>query len=453
MTANVLVVDDIAQNIQLLEAKLLREYYNVFTASNGADALNSLEQNNIDIVLLDCMMPGMDGFETCLRIKSNPQTSHIPVVLVTALSDKENRLRGLEAGADEFLTKPIDDMALFARLKSLTRTKSVIDELKLRSKTNHDFGIKAVVLDHDFSESKILIIDDDIVQASNLLIMLSTITHHVEIASTVEKVHDIINSGFAPDTIIVSCQLEDQDPLRILASIRSINSVKHISVVMMTEEYTIPMVLKALDMGANDYFMAHIDKSELVARVKTQLRRKYYQDDLRNDLTRSINLSVKDELSNLYNRRYFEKYIVRTIQKANSELKSLYIMMIDIDHFKNINDQYGHNIGDKVIIEASNVIKTSVRAEDFITRYGGEEFIVVVFDVAEIEVRMIAERIRANMENCDLIVSNAQPVKVTLSIGVTEYEPEDSIASLVIRSDKALYEAKDGGRNKVVFKK
>ena len=118
MSARVLVVDDIAANVRLLEAKLLVEYYEVLTANDGATALEIVAEAMPDIVLLDVMMPGMDGFEVCQKIKENPLTAHIPVVMVTALSEVSDRVKGLEAGADDFLTKPLNDLALFARIRS-----------------------------------------------------------------------------------------------------------------------------------------------------------------------------------------------------------------------------------------------------------------------------------------------------------------------------------------------
>ncbi|MFV9862138.1 MAG: response regulator, partial [Rickettsia aeschlimannii] len=136
----ILVVDDIELNIKLLTAKLLQEYYTVLTANNGKEALATLKKGKIDIILLDVMMPEIDGFEVCKTIKTDPETTHIPVVMITALSDIDDRVKGLEAGADEFLTKPINDTALFVRLKSLSRMKSLIDELKLRNSTNALLG-------------------------------------------------------------------------------------------------------------------------------------------------------------------------------------------------------------------------------------------------------------------------------------------------------------------------
>src|ERR1700704_5598226 len=123
MTARVLVVDDIPANVKLLEARLSAEYFDVRTAMSGDQALAICERAECDIVLLDVMMPEMDGFEVCRRLKSNPVTHYIPVVMVTALDSPADRVRGLEAGADDFLTKPVTDIVLIARVRSLTRLK------------------------------------------------------------------------------------------------------------------------------------------------------------------------------------------------------------------------------------------------------------------------------------------------------------------------------------------
>jgi len=144
MPARILVVDDIFPNVKLLETKLAAEYFDVVTAMNGPDALEICEQGLCDIVLLDVMMPGMDGFEVCRRLKESPTTAHLPVVMVTALDQPSDRLKGLDAGADDFLTKPVDDTALFARVRSLVRLKSVTDELRTRALAFRSDAARAV---------------------------------------------------------------------------------------------------------------------------------------------------------------------------------------------------------------------------------------------------------------------------------------------------------------------
>ncbi len=163
MTARILVVDDIPANVKLLEARLQAEYFQVVTALNGQDALAICAEGGVDLILLDIMMPGMDGFEVCTRLKADPATSHIPVVIVTALDQSADRIRGLEAGADDFLTKPANDLQLMSRVKSLVRLKTLTDELRLRAETTRSIGIdellsgRAVV---SRERSRLLLIDE-----------------------------------------------------------------------------------------------------------------------------------------------------------------------------------------------------------------------------------------------------------------------------------------------------
>src|ERR687894_1670098 len=163
MSARVLVVDDIFPNVKLLETKLTAEYFDVVTAMNGSDALALCDQGLADIVLLDVMMPAMDGFEVCRKLKNSPMTAHLPVVMVTALDQPSDRLKGLDAGADDFLTKPVDDTALMARVRSLVRLKAVTDEMRTRAMASRDFGIgdplAAAVAETGLNAS-VLIVDD-----------------------------------------------------------------------------------------------------------------------------------------------------------------------------------------------------------------------------------------------------------------------------------------------------
>ncbi|MCC8462108.1 MAG: PleD family two-component system response regulator [Rickettsia endosymbiont of Ecitomorpha arachnoides] len=445
----ILVVDDIETNIKLLTAKLLKEYYTVLTANSGKEALAILKKEKIDTILLDVMMPEMDGFEVCKTIKTDPETTHIPVVMVTALSDIDDRVKGLEAGADEFLTKPINDTALFVRLKSLSRMKSLIDELKLRNSTNALLGVTNIEMHDTFADKKILLINDDVVQAKNIKQMLLKITQNVKVISNSDEL-DIINE-YTPDLVIINSTLENEDPLRISVILRGKAEISAVVIILQIDEDGMPLVVKGIELGINDYFVYPIEESELLARIRTQLRRKQYQDNLRNDLEQSVNLAAKDGLTGLFNRRYFDIHLKQMIEKANKESIKLYLLMCDIDNFKHVNDTYGHQAGDKVLTIVSRILKNTLRVTDLIARFGGEEFTILLTDIDISKAIETAERVRVKIEYMDFhIEDQIEPLKKTISIGVTEYKKEESIESFIERADKAMYEAKTTGKNKVV---
>src|ERR1700757_2760874 len=183
MSGRVLVVDDIEANVKLLEAKLSSEYFDVLTAYNGHTALEIAETELPDVILLDVMMPRMDGFEVCRQLKANRRTVDVPVVMVTALSDTANRLRGLDAGADDFLTKPVNDVALFARVRSLVRLKRMMEELRVREGICSKFGGDTPVSE-DTGPARIMIVDDDEFAVARMAETLLPIAHQVACAST-----------------------------------------------------------------------------------------------------------------------------------------------------------------------------------------------------------------------------------------------------------------------------
>ncbi len=450
MTGTILVVDDIDKNVKLLEAKLHSEYYTVLTAYNGKQALEVLENNKIDVVLLDVMMPEMDGFETCRRIKANQTTTHIPVVMVTALSEIEDRVRGLEAGADEFLTKPINDTSLFARVRSLTRMKTVIDELKLRNKTNAEIGKELIKLKDNFSDNKILLIDDDLIQAKNIKKSLIDLTDQIKVITNANQLDDL--SDFVPDLIIISCQLEEEDPLRAAVMIRSKADFKKAVLMLMAEEENSQMVLRGMEIGINDYFIYPVDKSEIQARVKTQLRRQQYQNDLRTELEESIDLSTRDSLTGVFNRRYLDIHIEQMINKAEQNNDKFCFLMIDVDNFTAVNNEHGHQAGDLVLKNLAAVLRANVRVTDMIARYGGEEFTIILGNIDKNTAEKVANKLRSAVAKTDFIIPEKQiALRSTISIGVSEYSEGDSVESIVKRSDEAMYQAKAGGKNKVVI--
>ncbi|MGH6932753.1 MAG: response regulator, partial [Dongiaceae bacterium] len=303
MSARVLVVDDIPANVRLLEAKLSAEYFDVVTADSGAVALESIATNAPDIVLLDVMMPGMDGFEVCRRIKANSKTTHIPVVMVTALSEPKDRVRGLEAGADDFLTKPVNELALFARVRSLVRLKMMMDEWRLREDTCGHFELldaQSVESSDDGADGKILMIEASAAASAKIVDTLTASGHKSTVVGSGAEAMSAAKTGRF-DLIILGLQVGSEDGLRLVSQFRSQDDTRQVPILLVVDEFDTPRLIKGLDIGANDYLVKPIDRNELIARVRTQVRRRRYQDRLRANYERSLSLALTDTLTGVYN--------------------------------------------------------------------------------------------------------------------------------------------------------
>jgi two-component system cell cycle response regulator len=452
MTARVLVVDDILANVRLLEAKLAAEYFDVVTAMNGVDALECVQRTKPDIVLLDVMMPGIDGIEVCKRIKSNPATQHIPVVIVTALDQPEDRVRGLEAGADDFLTKPVNDVSLFCRVKSLVRLKMLTDELRTRSIDAGSIGlISPARTQIDGKPGNVLVIDSHATIADRIRTALGTRHNVTVIHDPAEAIPATTGQQERFELVIINLDMEGFDALRLCSQLKSLEQTRQTPILIIVDPDDHQRLLRALDMGVNDYLIRPIDKQELLARVNTQIRRCRYTETLRINVQASIELAVTDALTGLYNRRYLETHLGHLVEYSVNRGKALAVLTLDVDYFKAINDTHGHDAGDRVLQELSGRIKANIRNVDMACRTGGEEF-VVVLPATDMEVALkIAERMRKSVAGKAFNAGAAAPLNITASIGVAALEgPEDKVEDLLKRADQALYRAKREGRNRVI---
>jgi two-component system, cell cycle response regulator len=287
MSARILIVDDMPLNVKLLAAWLASEDYVVSTAADGSEALAKIDAERPDIVMLDAMMPGLDGFETCRRIKADAAMAHIPVVMVTALSEVDDLVRAFEAGADDFLTHPVNGPTL-------------------------------------------------------------------------------------------------------------------------------------------------------IARVRSQLRRKGHNE-------RILEEALVDPLTGAFNRRYFDAHAPRLAARCRTARKPIAVLMVDVDHFKRINDTYGHAAGDRVLKEVVGRVTSALRPSDLVTRRGGDEFAVVMPETDLDAAIQIAERLCGRIGGVPIA-----GVAVTVSIGaaVSRLDEEDLDAALQ-RADATLYDAKRAGGNRV----
>jgi two-component system, cell cycle response regulator len=452
MTGRVLVVDDILANVKLLEARLSAEYFDVLTAHSGEEALELLRTERVDVVLLDVMMPAMDGFEVCRRIKGSARTMHVPVIMVTALDQTSDKVQGLEAGADDFLAKPVDEIALITRVKNLVRLKTLIDEMTLRMATGAQIGFlpgTAPAWTKAETGGRILLVEDQERVANRVRSVLSKV-HEVDIEPDL-RVALLRLSARPYDLLIVSLNLAASDGLRLCSQVRSLERARHLPIIVIVQPGDEGRLLRALDMGVNDYLTRPVDRNELLARVRTQIKRKRHSDYLRDCLEETVELAVTDGLTGLHNRRYMETHLKALAEQATANGRPLSVVLVDIDNFKSINDTYGHAAGDNVLREFAIRFRRNTRGIDLACRFGGEEFVIVMPDTGLERACHVGERLRECIA-CEPFKADGDAwLDVTASVGIaTLDQAQGSLEGLFKRADQALYVAKRGGRNRVV---
>lgn len=446
MTARVLVVDDSLPNRKLLEARLKDEYFEVLGAASGAEAITLAQRWSPDIILLDVLMPVMDGFEACRRLKAQPATAHIPVVMVTSLDEQTERVRGLDAGADDFLVKPVDQATLFARLRALLRVKQVLDAWRLRAETVRDLGFEPPSAPpEDFEGAKVLLLSDNAAEAAALSAALAADGMTLEQSEDEKAVWARLQDPKAHyDLVLTSLPMPEGDPLRLASRLRAEAETRDLPLMLIADDAQRDLVLRAFELGASDHVLRPINEEELRARVRNQVRRRRYQLRLRAEFDRSLELAVTDGLTGLRNRRYVFRHLESLLRAGTA----CGVLMIDVDRFKPLNDYYGHAAGDAALREVAARLREHVRASDIVARYGGEEFLVVMSGAGAEETAVIAERLRAAIADRPIDLGQAK-LPVTVSIGSALAANMTDAEALIAAADVAMYRAKSLGRNRV----
>ena len=455
MPGRILLVEDSDANRLILRTRLNKEYYDVVEAVDGETALAMVEAEKPDLILLDIVMPGIDGFEVCRRLKSSPETLHIPVVMLTALDQREDKVKGLEAGADDFVSKPPDEVALLSRVDSLTRTKMMVDELALRGQTSGGTNgeeMLNIARARTFPNSEVLIVSPDEAQARIMReAIVRDIQCNVEIATSIDDAMSLVEF-IGVDAAVIDSQIRRDDPLRFGSILRSRPETRQAATLLVVPENDRDLAMRALEIGFNDYISNPVDLVELAARMRSQLRRKHYADQLRENMRTSMVQAVTDPLTGAYNRRYANIHLDALIEQAREKNTELAVMILDLDRFKLVNDTYGHGAGDMVLREFAERLQANVRGVDLVARMGGEEFMVVMPDISPGLASEIAERVRSATEEPQFVIDeDGQTIPVTVSIGFAVLQKSETVFEVVRRADEALYASKHGGRNRVTI--
>lgn len=448
MSGKVLIIDRAGPERSVLTAQLETAYFEVLAVESGEAAMILLARDRVDIILMGLDLKGSCGIATCRWLKSHMHLSEIPVVLMTAEDRPEQRVAGFEAGADDFLSKPVDDLALFARMRSLARFRMLAEELRLREATSAELGLEkqpANRFREDGCKVAVIATSEAVATRHAKAVEARTGVQCIWMNSGVEAMR-LLRSD-PPDAYIVTADLPPGEDRGALCSALSYHrDISPPVVLVITSADDIGAAARCLDQGASDYISDPPDETELAIRLRAQLKKKLRTDQLRQLVQDGLKLSIIDPLTGLYNRRYVDQHLNRLFTSARDTDGHLTLLMFDIDRFKSVNDRFGHEIGDLALRNFADRLKANLRGVDLIARVGGEEFLVALPGVDLSAGYATAERVRR-------VAAAATPgaPRITVSAGVSTLKAVDGCPEdLLRRTDQALYLAKSGGRNCVV---
>ena len=430
-TPTILIVDDEAQNRRLLAVLLRPEGYHTESAASGEEALNAVAHSAPDLILLDIMMPGIDGYQVASILKANPSTANIPIIMVTAHGERGARLAGLEAGAEEFLTKPVDRTELWLRVRNLLRLKAFGDLQE------HSFVLEQQVAARTADLQRFRTAMD--ATADAIMLVSRDTMRFVEVNATSCKMlgysrAEMLALGPVALGAVTRGELEQMYDTVIAGPA----SKKLSEATLHCKDGTLVQVevnRQAMPSG-NDWIIVSV--------VRDVTERKQAQQRLQHQ-------AHHDALTGLPNRTYFYETLRKTLALADGHGWKVAVMFIDLDHFKNVNDTLGHAVGDELLIQFSSRLVACVRARDTVGRLGGDEFaLILVMEQGHQGAAQVATKIRDalhlpfNLQGCEVIM--------TASIGITVQPDDGSDPDVLIKyADTAMYQAKHAGRNTYRF--
>ena len=444
----VLVIDDSRAQATHTERLLNSAGIVTRTLFDPIQTMAELADFQPDLIILDMYMPGCTGTELAKVIRHNDRYVSVPIIYLSAEDDLDKQLDAMSEGGDDFLTKPIDDLQLLSRVRALSKFKLVADELRKREANGRRMGVidmPATV--HSGHSAKVLVIDDNERQAARICNYLQG--EHQPI--TLQQAGGLGAGVATVDLMVVSLSGTNFDGLKLIAHLRTLESTRDLPVLAIVDPHDDAKAIQALDLGASDILIKPLDSEELLARVKTQAKKKRYIDALRMRLDQSMEMAITDQLTGLYNRRYMKKQLDQFVSRANRGGGAVSVVLCDLDRFKRVNDIYGHDVGDEVLKEFGRRIQANLRPGDIACRYGGEEFVVIMPNTTLAMAYSIGDRLREVVEEEPFIVNKGfESLDVTMSGGVaTSTPPDEDVMDLIKRADEALYSAKNAGRNRI----
>lgn len=451
MTGSILIVDSVATNRIVLKVKLVAAQYQVKTASTCKDAKEIIKQQKPDLLLINLSDPIEDSHAFCKSLKTTSAHREMAIIAIGVADTNRARFAALDAGADDVLPRPISDALMLARIRGLLRRRNANMEWDIEDETSKVLGLK---------EEAAPLLRPPVVSALSsserrrpfLSNLLSEIGHQVTVAQTAVDAIAATNGKLGSDLFIID--IKDIESCRIISDIASRPTLGNSEILAVVPSKRHDIASHALDMGAGDIAFDDSSPRELAIRSNNLIRHKQRHDSRREKVRCGLQAAVIDPLTGLYNRRYAESHLHRIAEQAAAKGQSYALMVFDIDHFKQINDRYGHAAGDQVLIKLADRLRSNFRSIDLIARIGGEEFLIGMPDTSIAQAQIAAERMRRTVSRKTFVLSDGMPaIRITISAGVAvdQLVEQKSIPTtqLFDQADAALYEAKNSGRDRV----
>jgi two-component system, cell cycle response regulator len=452
-SARVLIVDDEPVSVRLMSAQLQKTGWVTMEASGGEEAIMKAKEDPPDLILMDVLMPGLNGYEATRRLKADSVTRHIPIILVTGLSSVEDKLDGLRAGADEFLSKPVASPELILRIKNMLKLRHYEEQLRYRAVPDD-----ASITEQGPEEWK-----EGRFESARILVLACEGDTRKSIHGQLEGEGYLVTSGgdgalalldgpgASADLVILDAELPGADSLETWRRLKEEKAMSRIPLAVITGENDTEERVRFLTLGADDLLSRPVEPRELAARVGRLLKQKAYFDSLRSRYHSAVAASNSDGLTRLFNHAYFQKFLELELKRSQRQNHPTTLILLDLDDFKSKNDTLGHVAGDHILSEVGRRIRRCIREIDVPARYGGEEFAVVLPYTGSAGAQVVAERIRKALDSEPFLPGTpASEIRVTASIGLATC-PENGTApdDLTRAADSMVYRSKREGKNRV----
>lgn len=447
--SRILLIKNEDSNLNGFEKRFAGLYYQFSNADNYHDALAIIfsEEIEIDLIVIDSAIKFIDAVELCAILKVKMH-NYIPIVMVTYKQEEDLFTKFIDAGGDDIFFYPFQVDLLSNKIVSMIRIKEDINNLAARNK-GFDFS-NLNKYHYDINNAKIVVISDDLGEKHFIKKNLEPLFDKLYFF---EKYDDFLQERMSDvELFIVSTMLASDYGLEVSTKIINNDSLKKKSILVIADINDNQLICRAIQIGAIDYIATPIQTDELISKIKRSICKNIAVDRLHLMIDTNLKLANKDRLTGALNRNALESDMKRIFFSAKANDKNLSVMMFDLDKFKNVNDTYGHLVGDEVLVETSYRITRMLDNASTLYRFGGEEFLVICEDLPEEIVVKTAETIRTGICNNKYKISVAPfHLQCSVSIGLAKLRKEDTdIEQIIKRADDALYVAKDSGRNKVV---